>query len=121
MKPDRPPATAESAKAVALGHAQAEEPLGAEIGIVVTGKGCGAVVALGTRGEALAGQTAGRGDQLTLPGGRLKMHQGLTALATFASISHLPRPDFKPGGFHLPWILTPIAVRYKVHEGPPSH
>jgi hypothetical protein len=34
------------------------------------------------------------------------MHQGLTALATFAPISHLLRPDFKPGGLHLPWTLT---------------
>ena len=62
--------------AVALGHAEAKEPVGAEIGIVVKGKGCGAVVAVGARGEALAGQTAGKGDQLALPGGRLKMHQG---------------------------------------------
>jgi hypothetical protein len=33
-------------------------------------------VAVGAPGEALAGQTAGKGDQLALPGGRLKMHQG---------------------------------------------
>jgi hypothetical protein len=104
--------------AVALGHAQAEEPLGAEIGIVVEGKGCGAVVAVGARDETLAGQTAGKGDQLALPGGRLKMHQGLTALATFAPISHLLRPDFKPGGLHLPWTLTLVAVWHKIDEGP---
>src|ERR1700745_287385 len=82
--------------AVAFGHAQAEEPLGAEIGIVVEGKGCGAVVAVGARGETLTGQTAGKGDQLALPGGRLEMHQGLPALVTFAAISRLRRPDFKP-------------------------
>jgi len=74
--------------AIALGHAQAEEPLGAEIGIVDEGKGCGAVVAVGARGEALACQTAGKGNQLALPRGRLKIHQGLTALAAFAPISH---------------------------------
>jgi hypothetical protein len=34
-----------------------------------------AVVAVGARGEALAGQTAGKGDQLALPGGRLEVHQ----------------------------------------------
>ena len=61
--------------AVAFGHAQAEEPLGAEIGIVVERKGRLAVVALGARGEALAGQTAGKGDQLALPGGRLEVHR----------------------------------------------
>ena len=46
--------------AVALGHAQAEEPLGAEIGIVVKGKGCGAVVAVRARGEALAARRRAR-------------------------------------------------------------
>ena len=61
--------------AVAFGHAQAEEPLGAQIGIVVEGKGRIAVVAVGARGEALAGQTAGKGDQLPLPGGRLEVHR----------------------------------------------
>ena len=49
---------------MALGHAQAEESLGAEIGIVVEREGCGAVVAVGAWGEALAGETAGEGDQL---------------------------------------------------------
>ena len=88
--------------ALALGHAQAEEPLGTESGIGVKGKGGVAVVALDARGEALAGQTAGKGNQFALPEGRLKMHQGLTALATLAPISHLPRPDFKPGGLNLP-------------------
>ena len=62
--------------AVAFGHAQAEEPLAAEIGIVVEGKGRVAVVAVGARGKALAGQTAGKIDQFALPGGRLKVHQG---------------------------------------------
>ena len=62
------------------------------------------VVAVGARGKALAGQTAGKGDQLALPGGRLKMHQGLTALATVSPISLL-RPDFKPGRIHLLWTL----------------
>jgi len=46
----------------------------------VEGKGRVAVEAVGARGEALAGQTAGKGGQLALPGGGLKMHQGLTAL-----------------------------------------
>ena len=55
---------------------------------------------------------------LELPGGRLEVHQGLTALATFAPISHLLRPDFKPGGLHLPWILTLVAVWHKIDEGP---
>jgi hypothetical protein len=32
-------------------------------------------VAVGARGEALAGQTARTGDQLALPGGRLEVHQ----------------------------------------------
>jgi len=81
--------------AVTLGHAEAEEPLGAEIGIVVERKGGGAVVAVGARGEALAGETPGKGDQLALPRGRLKMHQELTALAKLAPISHLLRLDFK--------------------------
>jgi hypothetical protein len=58
-----------------FGHAQAEEPLGVEIGIVVEGKGCVAVVAVGALGEALAGQTAGKRDQLALLGGRLEVHQ----------------------------------------------
>src|SRR5262249_38301936 len=66
------------------------------------GKGRLAVVTVGARGEAFAGQTAGKGDQFALPGGRLKMHQGLTALATFAPIGHLPRPGCKPGGRNLP-------------------
>jgi hypothetical protein len=60
---------------VAFRHAQAEEPLGPEIGIVVEGKGCIAIVAVCARGEALAGQTAGKGDQLPLPGGRLEVHR----------------------------------------------
>jgi hypothetical protein len=60
---------------VMFGHAQAEEPLGAEIGIVVEGEGRVTVVAVGAQREALAGQTAGNGDQLALPGGRLEMHQ----------------------------------------------
>src|SRR5207302_10538140 len=34
-----------------------------------------AVVAVGARGEALAGQVAGNRDQLALPGGRLEVHQ----------------------------------------------
>jgi hypothetical protein len=38
---------------VAFGYAQAEEPLGAEIGIVIERKGRVAVVAVGARGEAL--------------------------------------------------------------------
>jgi len=74
-------------------------------------------VAVGARGETLAGQTAGKGDQLALPGGRLKMHQGLTALAQFASISHLLRPDFKPA-LHLPWTLTLVAAWHKIDECP---
>jgi hypothetical protein len=45
------------------------------IGIVVEGKGRVAVVAVGARGEALAGQTARKRDQLALPGGRLEVHQ----------------------------------------------
>jgi hypothetical protein len=77
----------------------------------------GAVVAVGARGEALAGQTAGKGHQLALPGGRLKVHRGLTALAAFTPISHL-RPDFKPGGLHLPWALTLVAVGHKIDQGP---
>ncbi len=88
--------------AVALGHAEAKEPLGAQIGIVVEGKGRGAVVPLGARGEALAGQTAGNGDQLALPGGRLEVHRRLTALVRLAPISHPARADFKPGELHLP-------------------
>ena len=60
---------------VAFGHAQAEEALGTEVGIVIEGEGCIAVVAVGALGEALAGQTAGTGDQLALPGGRLEVHQ----------------------------------------------
>jgi hypothetical protein len=36
--------------AVARWHAQVEEPLGAEIGIVVEAKGCGAVVGRSARG-----------------------------------------------------------------------
>ena len=69
-----------SEPAIALGHAEAEEPLGAQIGIVVKRKGRVAVVAVGAPTEALAGQTVGKGDQFALPGGRQKMHQGLTAL-----------------------------------------
>jgi hypothetical protein len=32
-------------------------------------------MAIGARGKALAGQTAGKGNQLPLPGGRLEVHQ----------------------------------------------
>jgi hypothetical protein len=46
------------------------------------------------------------------------VHQGLTALTTVAPISHLLRPDFKPGGLHLPWIHTLVAVWHKIDEGP---
>ena len=53
--------------AVALGHAQAEEPLGAEVG-----KGRVAVMGLGARGKALAGQTAGMGNQFA-PGCRARL------------------------------------------------
>ena len=48
---------------------------GQEIGIVVERKGRVAVMAIGARGEALAGQTAGKGCQLALPGGRLEVHR----------------------------------------------
>ena len=65
--------------AVAFGHAQAEKALGAEIGIVVERKGRLAVVAVGARGKALAGQTAGKSHQLALPGGRIEVHQKVTA------------------------------------------
>src|SRR5438874_1779121 len=65
--------------AIAFGHAEAKEPLGAEIGIVLERKGRVAVVAIGALGEALARQMAGTGDQFALPGGRLEVHQRLTA------------------------------------------
>jgi len=97
---------------IVFGHAQAEEPLGAEIGIVVKRKRSGAVVGLGARGEALAGQTAGKGDQLALPGGRLEVHQRAHRLATFCPISHSARPNFKLGGLSLPSLLP----RPKTHE-----
>ena len=61
--------------AIAFGHAQAEEPLAAEIGIVVERKRRIAVVALGARGEALPGQAAGQGHQLLLSGRRLQVHR----------------------------------------------
>ena len=77
--------------AVALGHAQAEEPLGAQIGIVVEGKGRVAVEAVGARGEALAGQTAGKRHQLALPGGRLEVHQ--TAHRAVHICANKPPPE----------------------------
>jgi len=80
--------------AVALGHAQAEEPLGAEIGIVVEWKGRVAVVAVGARGEPLAGQA----DQLALPGGRLEVHLRAPRADHICANKLPPRPNFKPAG-----------------------
>ena len=78
--------------------AQAEEPLGTEVGIVIEGEGRIAVVAVGARGEALAGQMASKRDQLVLPGRRLEVHRGARhAKLQFAPISPAPRPKFKLG------------------------
>jgi hypothetical protein len=52
--------------AIALGYVQAEEPLGAEIGIVVEGKGCVAVVAVGARAKRSRSLAMGNRSRSTL-------------------------------------------------------
>ena len=53
--------------AIAFRHAQAEQPLAAQVGIVVERKGRVAVVAVGTRRKTLAGEPACQGNQLAAP------------------------------------------------------
>src|SRR5207248_2662601 len=83
---------------VAFGHAQAEEPLGPEIGVVVEGKRRVAVVAVGARGEALAGQTAAKADQLALPEGRLEVHRRASMSAARTHVKRRPCSCIMSGG-----------------------
>jgi hypothetical protein len=88
--------------AVALGHAQAEEPLGAEIGIVVKGKGCGAVVAVRARGEALAARRRARAINSPCREAGWRCIKGLTYAGHLCANKPPLRPDCNPGRLRLP-------------------
>jgi hypothetical protein len=63
------------AKAAMPGRdAQAEEPGGPQVGVVVEGEGRLTIVALRARCETLAGEALRRGDQFALAGGGLEIH-----------------------------------------------
>src|SRR6266480_2691677 len=105
--------------AIAFGYAEAKEPLGAEIGVILERKGRVAVVAIGALGEALAGQMAGTGDQFALPGGRLEVHQRLTA--DHGRASKPPRKTQLQAGpidhaVYIAWVAT--AKRHRDRAPP---
>jgi len=82
--------------------------------IVVKGKGR---LAVGARGEALAGQIAGKRDQLALRGGRLEAQQRAhRADHIIAPISHSPSPTSSPAALTCRSPPPLLAVRHKYND-----